>query len=85
VFGDGREVALARYLAGIGVPTVLVTSVAVPPEKGLTVLTIPPAPTMSRAVLEILPAQLLAGAVARLRGLAIDGFLYHQDDTKVPA
>jgi fructoselysine-6-P-deglycase FrlB-like protein len=85
VFGDGREVALAGYLAGIGVPTVLVTSAEVPPRKGLTVLPIPPAPTMSRAVLEILPAQLLAGEVARLRGLAIDGFLYHQDDTKVTA
>ena len=40
---------------------------------------------MSRAVLEILPVQLLAGEMARLRGLAIDGFLHHQDDTKVPA
>jgi fructoselysine-6-P-deglycase FrlB-like protein len=83
VFGHDREVALARFLAGAGVPTVLVTSAAVDAEPGLTVLAVPAAPVISRAVLEILPAQLLAGEMARLRGLAIDGFVYHQDDTKI--
>jgi fructoselysine-6-P-deglycase FrlB-like protein len=84
IFGDGREVALARYLAGAGVPVVLVTSAAVEPEPDLRVLGVAAAPTMSRAVLDIVPAQLLAGEIARSRGLGIDGFLYHQDDTKVP-
>jgi fructoselysine-6-P-deglycase FrlB-like protein len=84
IFGDGREVALARYLAGAGVPVVLVTSAAVEPEPDLRVLGVTAAPTMSRAVLDIVPAQLLAGEIARSRGLGIDGFLYHQDDTKVP-
>ena len=37
---------------------------------------------LSRAVLEILPVQLVAGELARDRGLGIDGFLYQQDDTK---
>jgi len=87
VFGHEREVALARFLAGRGVPTVLVTSAtqagSVEAGPGLTVLAVPAAPVISRAVLEILPAQLLAGEMARLRGLGIDGFLYHQDDTKV--
>jgi fructoselysine-6-P-deglycase FrlB-like protein len=84
IFGDGREVPLARYLAGAGIPVVLVTSAPVGPEADLWVLGVAEAPTMSRAVLDILPAQLLAGEMARGRGLGIDGFLYHQDDTKVP-
>jgi fructoselysine-6-P-deglycase FrlB-like protein len=85
LIGSEREVPLAQYLAQAGVPTVLVTSAPVAPQRNLSVLTVPQAPTMSRAVLEILPVQLLAGEVARARGLAIDGFLHHQDDTKVPA
>jgi fructoselysine-6-P-deglycase FrlB-like protein len=85
LFGDGREVTLARYLAGAGIPAVLVTAADVAAEPGLTVLRVPSAPQVPRAVLEILPAQLLAGEVARERGLGIDGFLHHQDDTKVPA
>ena len=75
----------ARYLAGAGIPAVLVTAADVPGEPGLTVLRVPPAAQVPRAVLEILPAQLLAGELARERGLAIDGFVHHQDDTKVPA
>ena len=85
LFGDGREVALARYLAGAGIPAVLVTTADVAGEPGLTVLRVPATPQVPRAVLEILPAQLLAGEVARERGLGIDGFVHHQDDTKVPA
>jgi len=85
LIGSDREVPLAQYLAQAGVPTALVTSAPVAPQRNLFVLPVPQAPTMSRAVLEILPAQLLAGEMARTRGLRIDGFLHHQDDTKVPA
>lgn len=83
VIGNGREVTLARYLAAQGIPTALVTSATVGPQPNLLVMSLPEAPIMSRAVLEIVPPQVLAGEVARLRGLAIDGFLHHQDDTKV--
>jgi glucosamine--fructose-6-phosphate aminotransferase (isomerizing) len=83
VFGEGREAALAQYLARAGVTTVLITSEPVPQEEGLSVLPIPLAPDLSRSILQILPAQLIAGDVARLLGLGIDGFLYHQDDTKI--
>jgi fructoselysine-6-P-deglycase FrlB-like protein len=85
LIGDGREVTLARYLAREGIPTVLVTSAPITPDRDLVVMPVPKAPTMSRAVLEILPPQVLAGEIARARGLAIDGFLHHQDDTKVQA
>ncbi|MFF0267071.1 SIS domain-containing protein [Kribbella sp. NPDC004536] len=84
LIGDGREISLARYLAGAGIPTVLVTAAAVAAEPNLIVMPVPQASIMSRAVLEILPVQLVAGEMARLRGLGIDGFLHHQDDTKVP-
>jgi glucosamine--fructose-6-phosphate aminotransferase (isomerizing) len=83
LFGEDREVRLARYLADRGIPTLLVTSDDVAEQDGLFVLRIPVAPPMSRAILQILPVQLVAGDVARIRGLKIDGFLYHQDGTKV--
>jgi hypothetical protein len=38
---------------------------------------------MARAVLEILPVQVLGARLAARRGLAVDGFRYHQDDTKL--
>jgi glutamine---fructose-6-phosphate transaminase (isomerizing) len=83
IFGDDREVSLAGYLAGAGVPTVLVTAVDVAGDERLRVVRVPDVPAMSRAVLEIVPVQVAAGALARVRGLGIDGFRYHQDDTKV--
>jgi fructoselysine-6-P-deglycase FrlB-like protein len=83
IFGDQREVSLARYLALIGIPTVLVTTGDTDEADHLTVMRIPEAAPISRAILEILPAQLVAGELARLRGLGIDGFRYHQDDTKI--
>jgi fructoselysine-6-P-deglycase FrlB-like protein len=81
--GSGREIALATYLAGKDVRTILVTSEDVAGAANLSVLKLPSVRgALSRAVLEILPVQLLAGELARIRGLGIDGFLYHQDDTK---
>jgi fructoselysine-6-P-deglycase FrlB-like protein len=85
LFGDGRELSLARYLADAGVRTVLVTAAEVPSDEPLRVVRVPDVPAMSRAVLEIGPVQVAAGALARVRGLGIDGFRYHQDDTKVDA
>ena len=38
---------------------------------------------LATAVLEILPVQLLGWELAQRRGLAVDGFRYHQDDTKL--
>jgi glucosamine--fructose-6-phosphate aminotransferase (isomerizing) len=85
LFGDDREVALAQYLARAGVTTVLVTSETVPAAKALVVIAVPSVPAVSRAILDIVPLQLVAGELSRSRGLGIDGFLYHQDDTKIDA
>ena len=84
VIGDDREIRLARDAAALGCPTVLVTTdPEVVSEGPLTVLRLPPAGSpLARAVLEILPLQLVAWAVARRRGLSVDGFRYQQEDTK---
>ena len=85
VLGDGREVALARSLAEYGCDVLLVTTVDVPTEGGLTVLRLPPLPPVARGVVEVLPIQLLTWYLARARGLDVTGFRHHQDDTKLPA
>jgi fructoselysine-6-P-deglycase FrlB-like protein len=84
--GAGREVRLARDTAALGCPTLLVTTDrGVGSEGPLTVLRLPCAPSpLGQAVLDILPIQLLAEAVATRRGLAVDGFRHRQDDTKTP-
>jgi len=83
--GDGREVRLARDVSVLGCPTLLVTSRAdVDPEGLLHVVRIPEtASPLAAAALQILPVQVLAWALAEGRGLAVDGFRYHQDDTKL--
>ena len=83
IFGDAREVPLAGFLAGNKIPTLLVTSGETPEKESLLVMRIPQVAPISRAILEILAAQLVVGELARIRGLGIDGFRYHQDDTKI--
>jgi fructoselysine-6-P-deglycase FrlB-like protein len=85
LFGDGREVALAEYLADAGVRTVLVTSQPVGERERLLTMRLPAALGAARPIIQILPVQLIAAELARLRGLHIDGFRYHQDDTKIDA
>jgi len=85
IIGDGRELRLARDTSELGCPTLLITTRSdITSSKTLTVLTLPRASSpLAQAVLEILPLQQLAWAVASDRGLAVDGFRYHQDDTKL--
>ena len=85
IVGDGREVRLAEDTSALGCPTLLVTSRTDVSSAGeLTVLRLPEAPSpLALAVLQILPIQLLGWSIASRRGLAVDGFRYHQDDTKL--
>jgi glucosamine--fructose-6-phosphate aminotransferase (isomerizing) len=85
VIGEGREIRLARDTAALGAPTVLVTTQAgIADVANLTVIQVPRArSSLGQAVLDILPIQRLGLAVASRRGLAVDGFRYQQDDTKV--
>lgn len=85
IIGDGREVRLAQSTSELGCPTLLITGRSDILSSGnLAVLQLPKAPSpLAQAVLEILPLQQLGWAVASRRGLMVDGFRYHQDDTKL--
>nr|WP_240942800.1 SIS domain-containing protein [Planosporangium thailandense] len=83
VVGDGREVRLARDVARLGCPALLLTTEAVDDAATAVVCRLPRAHSpLAQNVLDILPIQLLAWSVAQRRGLPVDGFRYHQDDTK---
>jgi glucosamine--fructose-6-phosphate aminotransferase (isomerizing) len=85
VIGNDREVRLAQDMSALGCPTLLVTTrTDIASADELTVIALPEAPsTLARAVLEILPLQLLSWDLASRRGLRVDGSRYHQDDTKL--
>jgi fructoselysine-6-P-deglycase FrlB-like protein len=87
VVGDGREVRLARDVSALGCATLLLTTRDdVDSDGGLQVLRLPVTESpLAAAVLQMLPVQLLAWQLAERRGLAVDGFRYHQDDTKLVA
>jgi fructoselysine-6-P-deglycase FrlB-like protein len=85
VFGDDREVGLARTLLDAGHRVVLVTAQEIAEETRLSVLRLPRRPAAQRAILEAAAVQSLAAAVARSRGVPIEEFVFHADDIKVPA
>ena len=85
IVGDDREIRLARDVSALGCRTLLITArTDVDNDDNLTVLRLPEMGSpLATAVLEILPIQVLGWELARGRGLAVDGFRYHQDDTKL--
>ena len=85
VIGGGRELQLAHDTAVIGAPTLLITdSAEVPSHDLLHVIRLPKTSSLlARAVLEILPMQVLVRQLADMRGLGVDGFRYRQHDTKI--
>ena len=85
VFGsDDREVELARFVASTGATAILITTADVPAAERLLVHQTPAAGPFANELLEMLPVQLLTHRLAGAAGLPIEGFRYHQDDTKVP-
>jgi len=83
VFGDGREVELARTLSGAGHLTLLVTSdAAASSSADLGVVRLPTVPASVRVVLETVVTQVLAGALADVREVPIEAFVFANDDTK---
>jgi glutamine---fructose-6-phosphate transaminase (isomerizing) len=88
VFGDGREVGLARQAAEAGVFTVLVTAatdvLALDHRDNLTVVPLPVgADGFARAIVEMVLVQSIALARSELTGIPVEEFLFHQDDTKL--
>lgn len=84
VIGDGRELEIARSLAGARHLTLCVTSAAVDPDDHLHVVRIPEGVSMPvRTVLETAVLQRLAGSLAMVRGVAIEDFVFDNTDTKI--
>ena len=86
LFGDGRELELATQLDDIGCPVLIVTaSQAIEDSGGLTVVRVPAIDDrISRGILDILSAQLLAAELSDAASLTDVKFRYPQADTKVP-
>lgn len=85
LFGDERELALASTLAGARHHVLLVTAVDVAATTYLHPLRVERRPAAQRAVLEAVILQLLAARAADARGIDVEEFVFHNDDTKVAA
>jgi glucosamine--fructose-6-phosphate aminotransferase (isomerizing) len=85
LFGDNRELLLAEQLREIRSPTLLVTAREKPDEQGvLTVVHVPAQENeISRGIIDILSAQLLAAELSDAAGLTDTKFRYRQTDTKI--
>ncbi|GAA1935643.1 hypothetical protein GCM10009775_29390 [Microbacterium aoyamense] len=83
ILGDRRELSLAATLLDAGHRVVLVTSEVVAHRPNLHVLRVPERPAAQRAIIEAGVLQGLAEGVARRRGIEIEEFVFHNDDTKV--
>lgn len=85
IFGDSREHAVAETLAYSGHPVILVTSEAMAAGPLLHPVRVPRLPAAQRAVIEILFTQILVEAVAEVRDVDIEEFVFHNSDIKVAA
>jgi glucosamine--fructose-6-phosphate aminotransferase (isomerizing) len=85
LFGAERELEVARMLTAAGNRVILITGDTVAETPRLQVVTLPSVSPSQRAVLEAVAMQVLAGTVARARGVEIEEFVFFHDDTKVAA
>lgn len=86
IFGAGREIELARQLDAIGCPSLLVTTdTSVSDGEHMTVINVPQHENkIAQAIIDIIPAQLLAAELSDAAGLTDVKFRYRMNDTKVP-
>ncbi|MFE3185225.1 SIS domain-containing protein [Streptomyces violascens] len=82
VFGDGREVELARSLSAAGHLTLLVTAQDVEVADSLGVVRLPQCAPSARVVLETVVVQELVAALSDERDVPIESFVFANDDTK---
>ncbi|MEP7457689.1 phosphosugar isomerase [Phyllobacterium sp. SB3] len=85
LFGDGREVQLAKDLASFGIPAVLITGRSdVTDTDNLVVINVPAfSPGIGDAILQAIPAQLIVATLSEGAGLPVCNFRYRQTDTKL--
>lgn len=84
IFGERREIELARTLSAAGHKVLLVSTEDVPEAAGLQVIRLPALAPSQRAVLEVVVMQVLVGSLAELAGIDVEQFVFHHTDTKVP-
>ncbi|MCX5402859.1 hypothetical protein OHA37_03040 [Streptomyces sp. NBC_00335] len=82
VYGDGREIELARSLAGAGHLTLLMTTAEAEPADSLSVLRLPEVADAVRVVLETVVLQELVAQLSAERDVPIESFVFANDDTK---
>lgn len=82
VYGDGREIELARSLAGAGHLTLLITAADVEPADSLAVVRLPQVAAAVRVVLETVVLQELVAQLSAERDVPIESFVFANDDTK---
>lgn len=90
LFGDGRGLGMVAAQAEAGVKTLVVTAagqeeLAPLAHENVRVLALPAgaARGFARVIAEAIAIHVVTEAVAARRGLVIEDFLYHQDDTKL--
>lgn len=84
LFGGAREAEVASMLTRAGHRAVLVTDRVVRVPDAVTVVPLPDAPPSQRALLEAVLMQTLVEGLAASRGVAIEEFVFHHTDTKLP-
>lgn len=83
LFGTEREAAVAGTLCTAGHRSILVTDQPVALRELLHVVRVPAVPPAQRALLEAVIMQTLVEALATARGIEIEDFVFHHEDTKV--
>jgi glucosamine--fructose-6-phosphate aminotransferase (isomerizing) len=83
LFGEEREIELAKTLARAGHETILVSPLAVAEEAHLSHIALPAVSPAQRPILEAVVMQTIAVETAIARGLDPDAFVFEHNDTKV--
>ncbi|MCU1578036.1 MAG: hypothetical protein JWP19_240 [Rhodoglobus sp.] len=85
LFGDGRELEVARTLSEAGHRVILISGETVDEATNLQTVRLPRVAPSQRAILEALVMQILVGEVAKRHSVEIEEFVFHNADTKVDA
>ncbi|CAN5332542.1 glucosamine--fructose-6-phosphate aminotransferase [soil metagenome] len=83
LFGEERELEVARMLAGAGHRVILISTAEIADETNVQAIRLPDVAPAQRAILEALVMQILVEKVAELSGVEIEEFVFFHNDTKV--
>ena len=83
LFGEDRELEVAKMLAGSGHSAILITTADVPEQHNLQTVCLPEVAPSQRAILEALVMQILVAEVAHQADVEIEEFVFFHTDTKV--